>query len=114
MIFCIALSALIPVLTANIGLVAYKVAMTAFGCSVTVVSSFRAFCRFRELWIRYRTQCELLKSTLHQFFSNSGDFKSSPEPQKLLVELCEGYMMKETSTWAARIPRDGQFPSTGS
>jgi hypothetical protein len=114
MILCAAVSALIPILTANMDLLAYKVITTAFGCSVTAVSSVCAFCRFKELWIQYRTQCELLKSTLHQFFSGSGEFKNSPEPQKLLVERCEGYMMKEIGVWATKIPRDGQFPSTGS
>ncbi|MEL7603182.1 MAG: DUF4231 domain-containing protein [Bacillota bacterium] len=114
MAFCVVMSGLIPILTSNIDLLTYKVIMTVFGSSVTAVSSVCAFCRFRELWILYRTQCELLKSTLHRFFSNCGEFKNSPEPQKLLVELCEGYMMKETGVWAARTPRDGQFPSTGS
>lgn len=114
MAFCIVMSGLIPILTSNIDLLTYKVIMTAFGSSVTATSSVCAFCRFRELWILYRTQCELLKSTLHQFFSNCGEFKNSPEPQKLLVELCEGYMMKETGIWANGNPRGGQFPSSGS
>lgn len=120
MIFSVAMSALIPVITlaptvnSGMDLLAYRLIITAFGWSVTAVSSISAFCRFRELWIQYRTQCELLKSTLHKFFSGCREFKNSPKPQRLLVELCEGYMMKETGVWSARIPGDGQFPSTGS
>ncbi len=116
LVFSIAASALIPfiTLTLDMDILIYKLAVTAFGWGVTAVSSINAFCRFREMWIQYRTQCELLKSALHRFFTGCGEFKNSPEPLKLLVELCEKYMMKETSTWAATSPPKGQLPSTGS
>jgi hypothetical protein len=120
MIFSVAMSALIPVITlaptvsSGMDLLVYRLIITAFGWSVTAVSSISAFCRFKELWIQYRTQCELLKSTLYKFFLECSEFKNSPKPQSLLVELCEGYMMKQTGVWSARIPSDGQFSCTGS
>ncbi len=119
-IFSIAMSALIPVITLTPAMspemdsFSYRLIITAFGWSVTAISSISAFCRFRELWIQYRTQCEFLKSILYRFFSSCAEFKNSPEPEKLLVELCESYMMKETHIWAAKIPCHGQPSSTGS
>ena len=118
--FSIVMSALIPVITLTSTMsseadsLVYRLIITALGWSVTAVSSVSAFCRFRELWIQYRTQCECLKSLLYRFFSGCAEFKNSPEPHALLVELCESYMMKETYIWAAKVPCQSQFSSTGS
>lgn len=113
MIISIIMSSLIPVITliADIpGNLEYKIAITALGSCITALSAVNSFCKFRELWIQYRVQCETLKSILHMFFASCGD----GTPYAELVASCEEYMKKETESWADSMPCRGSYSSTGS
>lgn len=104
MIISIILSGLIPVLTLMIdgdSTLNYKIAVTGFSSAVTAISSILTLYNFRELWVEYRANCEILKSILHRFFNKSGEFanKTSQDIHNLLINSCEEYMTKEFNRW---------------
>ena len=104
MIISIILSALIPVLTLKIdgdSSLNFKIAVTGFSSAVTAISSVLTLYNFRELWVEYRANCEILQSILHRFFNRSGEFanKKDVEMYNLLINSCEEYLTKEFNRW---------------
>ena len=79
-------------------------------CLVAGLSSFAgavnaviALCRYQELWVQYRSNCEALKSVLYRFFLKTGEFKQIADDEAALMDMlvsrCEEYFMKEFQTW---------------
>lgn len=106
MIASIILSALIPIFTllSDVPYRIYiKIIITSISSAVTVISAIIALYNFRELWIQYRSNCEILKSVLHRFFTKSGEFNNIDESKsyEMLVMSCEEYLTKEFQTWVA-------------
>lgn len=66
-----------------------------------VLLSILYLCEYRNLWIEYRSSCEILKSILHRYFTQTNEFKTTDNNKrfKLLVSTCEEYMTKEFQTW---------------
>ncbi len=119
MIISIIMSSLIPVVTlmSDIpGNLAFKIIITALGSGVTALSAVGALCKFKELWIQYRMQCEILRSILHRFFAECGEFGnvSKSSPYARLVDVCEDYMKKESESWASIMPGGGRHSSISS
>jgi hypothetical protein len=118
MIISVIMSSLIPVITllSDIpGNLLYKVIITALGSGVTALSAVGALCKFKELWIQYRMQCEMLRCILHRFFAECSEFGgSSPSPYTRLVDKCEDYMKKETESWAVVAPGGSRYSSKSS
>ncbi len=105
----ILLSALIPVFTLLADSpyeLTVKIIITALSSCITAISAVSALYRFRELWIQYRTYCEILKSVLHRFFTLCGEFQGLHEKDAfpVLVASCEQYMTKEYQVWATHVP----------
>lgn len=105
-IISITLSGLIPIFTlltdTGWGL-AFKLIVTTLSSAVTAITASVTLCAYKELWIQYRTNCEILKSVLHRFFLKSGEFKGKTDSELLetLVLSCEEYLTKEFQTWAS-------------
>lgn len=109
MVISIILSALIPVFTLLADSpyeLTVKIVITALSSCITAISAVSALYRFRELWVQYRTYCEILKSVLHRYFTLCGEFQGLHEKDAfpVLVASCEQYMTKEYQVWATTIP----------
>ncbi len=115
-VISIIMSSLIPVITllSDIpGNLLYKVVITALGSGITALSAVGSLCRFKELWIQYRMQCEMLSSILHRFFAQWGEEEGCGAAQYTrLVEKCEDYMKKEAESWASSMPLGGSRHSS--
>ncbi len=117
----ILVSSVIPVITLfsdAFGGFGYKLVIVILSWSITAAAAINAFGRFRQLWIQYRAQCEMLKCILYRFFARCGEFSvgSGASLYAALVSRCEEYMRKETDNWALMVPYDRQnhTSSTGS
>lgn len=92
-----------------------KILIAVFSSIATILSSINSLYKHRELWIQYRTNCELLKSVLHRYYTKSAEFKSTSDEEAfaLLVESCEQYFTKEFDNWNNIYSNNNQS-STGS
>lgn len=120
-IVAIILSGLIPIFTllTDSGLsLLFKLIVTALSSGVTAITAVISLCTYKELWVQYRTNCEILKSVLHRFFLNCGEFKDKEgdELMETLVLSCEDYLTKEFQTWnsVADNPQSKNQSSTSS
>ena len=100
----IILNAIIPivVLFSDYGILV-KALVTGLSSSAGAINAIVALCGFKDLWIQYRSNCELLKSTLHRFFLKSGEFRHIADDQSALMDAlvasCEEYFTKEFQSW---------------
>lgn len=80
-----------------------KALVTGLSSSAGAINAIVALCEFKDLWIQYRSNCELLKSTLHRFFLKSGEFRHIADDQSALMDAlvasCEEYFTKEFQSW---------------
>ncbi len=103
-IISIIATSVIPILTLlttyKYGLVANIIISILSGISA-VVLAISNLCQYQKLWIEYRSNCEILKSTLHRFFNHVGEFKSLEydEAVENLIFVSEEYLTKEYKTW---------------
>ena len=114
-VMVMALNGLIPViiLLADYGL-AVKLLIAAISSAATVLASLQILNNYKDLWIQYRSNCELLKSLLHRFYAGAGEFTGKTEDEKfaLLVELGEKYLNAEFSQWNAAQKTDNNPPTS--
>lgn len=104
-ILSIALNAIIPIVVLFTDYsVAAKILVTALSSSAGSINTIITLCGYKDLWIQYRSNCELLKSTLHRFFLRAGEFQRiADDPAALmdaLVVNCEEYLTKEFKSWS--------------
>ena len=78
-----------------------QIIISALGASISIIISVVSLYNFRELWVQYRTNCEMLKSTLYLYNTKSGIFHNNSESENfhLLVDTCEKYIVKEFTSW---------------
>lgn len=103
-IVAIILNAIIPVMVLlSDNCVFVKLLIAGLSSSAGVISAIVGLCGYKELWIHYRSNCELLKSTLHRFFLRAGEFRQFADDEfalkDALVASCEQYFTKEFQTW---------------
>lgn len=109
----IILNAIIPivVLLSDYG-VFVKLLVTGLSSSAGAINAIVALCGYKDLWIQYRSNCELLKSTLHRFFLKSGEFRHIADDESALMDAlvvsCEEYFTKEFQTWVVVTNGDQQ------
>lgn len=113
-IISIGLTGTIPILTQftdfKYGLIA-TVLITAFSGASAAILSVINLCEYQKLWIEYRSTCEILKSMLHRYFTNAGEFCNNQEDNfKLLIISCEEYMTKEFQNWTSLPHSCGKEP----
>lgn len=104
MIISIITSGLIPILTLMLDLpfgFIIKIVIAALSSTVTAISAIIALYNYRELWVQYRTNCEILKSILHSFFMKNGEFSNveDEDAYNILTTSCENYITKEFRAW---------------
>ena len=96
----------IPVLTVLIDYYWWiKVVIAGLGSVVMGISSINTLCNYKELWTRYRINCEILKSNLYVYFARQGIYKELSDEQafKQLVTICEGKFIEEFNDWSVLI-----------
>ena len=99
----IILSSVIPVASifANGGIAA-KVLIAALGAAVTGINAYLSFRNYKNLWNTYRTNRELLLSTLYSYFNNAGIFGLETDQDKrdaMLIDVCEKSFQQEVTDW---------------
>lgn len=98
------LSAVIPILTLTLDYpfaIVFKFLIAIISAGVSIISSILAINKYKELWVQYRTNCEILKSVLHRYYTHTGEFFSNDDEEnfKNLVVSCEKYLTKEFDAW---------------
>ena len=110
-IISVVLNGLIPiiVLLADYGLVV-KLMVAIISSTTAVLTSIQILNNYKDLWVQYRTNCSLLKSVLHRFYTGSGEFANNNEDDRfsLLVELSEKYLTTEFTQWSATYSTDNK------
>lgn len=104
MVISIIMSSSIPVLTLMLDLsYIIKIIISVLSSSITGISAIIALYNYRELWVQYRTNCEILKSVLYRFFTRRGEFKDLEDSKiyEMLIISCENYITKEFETWGS-------------
>lgn len=121
MVFIILINGTIPVITLStdvIGELWQKILITTLSSSVAVITAIVSLRNWRDLWIQYRSNCEILKSNLHKYFTGSGEYQiENPNRLCILVESCEKYMLQDRNMWekiVATCTVPSQSHSTGS
>ena len=115
----IILNAVIPiiVLFSKYG-VFFKVLVTGLSSAAGAIGAIVSLCGYKDLWIQYRSNCELLKSTLHRFFLKAGEFRHIANDQSALMDAlvvsCEEYFTKEFQTWVVVTNGERQAVSKNS
>lgn len=80
-----------------------RLIIAALGGSVTIISFILSITNDKELWVKYRSSCELLKSLLHEYYTNSGRFSycnTEEEKFQYLVDDSESLLTEEFKSWA--------------
>lgn len=105
----IILGAVIPVVSILAdGKTWVKVVIAALGASVTAINTFISLHNFRDLWITYRKNREILLRTLYCYFNNAGIFSQSITQQEkdiLLVNICEEEISCEINGWQSLMEK---------
>lgn len=102
-ILSIILSGAIPIASvfAN-GELFMKVLIAALGAMITGISAYLSLQNYNKLWNIYRSNRELLLSTLYMYFNNTGIFGQETDQDKrdtILIETCEKYFQQEVLDW---------------
>lgn len=102
----ILLNALIPVATLLTEYeIAIRILIASISSAAVAINAILALCSYKELWVQYRSSCELLKSILYRFFNRSGEFHPiADQPDQcaqLLITLCEEHFTKEFQSWSS-------------
>lgn len=105
-VISIVLNGLIPiaVLLSDYG-IGIKLLIAALSSTAGILNSVIVLGNYKDLWIQYRSNCEMLKSTLHHFFMRSGEFMElDNDPialQRQLANSCESFMSNEFQKWVS-------------
>ena len=112
-IITVLLNAIIPVVTflSEYG-ITIRILIVLISSAAVAINAVLSLCSYKELWVQYRSSCELLKSILYRYFNRSGEFRliaDNPEQcAQMLVTLCEEHITKEFQSWSSRVVQD--FP----
>lgn len=86
-----------------------KFVVIGLSSAAGAINAISTLYQYKELWVEYRTNCELLKSILHRFFLHAGEFHNASDEQEMLDTLvisCEEYLTKEFQTWSVVVKGD--------
>lgn len=94
------LSSAIPIIALTDNHVTEKYIVAVISAIVSIISYIINLCSYKDLWVKYRTNCELLKSKLQLFLYNQSSLKnnSSTEFQNF-VDECEKCFSDEFLSW---------------
>lgn len=92
------ISATIPILAFLGENLAVKIITAAAGAAVSVITYIININTYKDLWIQYRMNCEMLKSEAIKFKNKIPPYDSE-DAFELLVNNSEQYFTKEFSKW---------------
>lgn len=94
------LSSVIPIIALTNNHVTEKYIVAVISAIVSIMTYILNLYSYKDLWIKYRTNCELLKSKLQLFLYNKSSLKnnSSTEFQNF-VDECEKCFSDEFLSW---------------
>lgn len=97
----ICLAAAIPLLsscTASRWQIALLVGV--LGCAITVIEGMERLFKWHEIWIEYRTTCELLKYHLNLYQTHTGPYGDDPESyEDKFISNIENIISSENNKW---------------
>lgn len=105
-VLSIILNGLIPiaVLLSDYGMI-IKLLIAALSSTAGILNSVIVLGNYKDLWIQYRSNCEMLKRTLHHYFMHSGEFEELDDNpialQRQLANSCESFMAREFQEWVS-------------
>ncbi len=102
------LNSLIPVFTLStsiLGDLTQKILVTSISAAITAITAYIAMQNYKELWMQYRNNCEFLRSNLHNYFANAGEYTSADADENLrkLVQNCESFMLNGRKAWLSVV-----------
>lgn len=95
------LTSIIPVLTILGQYTGIKILIAIVSATASVISYMITINTYKELWVRYRSNCELLKSELHKFLNKIGEYKTQNiyDRFELFCYNCENCFVGEFISW---------------
>lgn len=107
-IVSVSMSTVIPILTLYLSVyddILIKMCIAIFSSIITAISSILALSKYKELWVQYRENCEIVKSFLYSFFTRQGQFNNLNDTESFdrLVEICEHQFLIEFNKWDSAI-----------
>ena len=114
-IVSIILSGVIPILTLFTDFCWWaKVIVAVCGSMLTGISSINIVCNYKELWNRYRVNCEVLKSYLYLYITKQGIYKDLTNEQAFnqLVIASEKKFVEEFNEWSVLINSENKLNNT--
>lgn len=92
------LTALIPILVLFDLPIINKIIVAILSSVASVINFVTSICMYKDLWIKYRTNCENLKSKLHIYLHQNDN--SDSDLNKFIRE-CEECFTEEFSSWSS-------------
>lgn len=92
--FC--LSSVIPILALIQSSFVNKIIVAILGSAVSIINYILNICTYKDLWVKYRTNCELLKSRLHLYLNLQ---ERNQEKFNEFVQECETCFTDEFNSW---------------
>lgn len=102
MILSIAANGLIPIVSLLDFPIFSKIAVVLLGSFTAAITAVLGLFGYKDLWSQYRYNCEMLKSMLHRFYTDTGEFALLPSGTKKfnqLVASSEEYMTNQFKNW---------------
>lgn len=109
-IFSFCVSSVIPILALLGQNIWIKCLIAAAGSIVSITTYILNINSYKDLWVQYRMNCEMLKSELMKFNTNTAPYDKTETSFNILVNTCEQYFTKEFTKWQSKSSQS----STGS
>lgn len=104
-VISVIISSSIPILTLFEEKPLVKILIAIAGSAVSVITYIININTFKDLWVQYRMNCEMLKSEASKFINKIPPYNSNNSDVAFdtLVSNCEQYFTKEFSTWQSKV-----------
>lgn len=95
----IVLAACIPILSAYVTKSwVIPLLISILGCLIIILTSISKLENYNENWLRYRSNCELLRHEKYLFLTGASPYEG--QPFQLLVERVESIISAENINWS--------------
>ena len=103
-IYVIVVAVLVPVM------VSAKVSPTwipiVLSASIAIIEGLVSLFKFHELWIDYRTTCEMLRKEEYFYRAGLNDYSTATDKEALFVDRVESLVSRENTMWLARAKKE--------
>lgn len=87
------LSAFIPFVVLFNETFLIKIITSLIGVTISIINYIINIQEYRDLWLKYRSGCEILKSQLHIYLS------SNQKDKEQFIKHCERFFVDEFTSW---------------